>query len=177
MYGFESWTIKKAEHWRIDAFEPWCWKRLLSPLDCKEIKPVNPEGNQSRILIGRTDAEVLILWPPDVKSWLIGKGPDARKDWKQEDGSTEDEMVGWHHSLDGHEFEQSPGVGDGQGSLAWGCRESTELNWLVGTSPLRGIGKEHTLAKTSFHSVLDCMEEERCFGSEVVVGCVAGDWE
>ena len=150
MYGFESWTIKKAEHWRIDAFELWCWRRLLSPLDHKEIKPVNPKGNQSRILIGRTDAEAPILWLPDVKNWLIGKGPDPGKDWRQENGSTEDEMVGWHHSFDGHEFEQSPGVCDGQGSLAWGCRESTELNWLQGTSPLRGIGKEHTWLKQVF---------------------------
>ena len=81
MYGCESWTIKKAKHWRIDAFEVWCWKRLLSPLDCKEVKPVNPKGNQSWMFIGRTDveAEVLILWPPDVKNWLIGKDPDAER--------------------------------------------------------------------------------------------------
>ena len=81
MYGCESWTIKKAERWRIDAFELWCWRRLLSPLVCKEIKPVNPKGNQSWIFIGRTDAEAEapILWPPDVKNWLIGKDPDAGK--------------------------------------------------------------------------------------------------
>ena len=101
MYGCESWTIKKAEHWRIDAFEPWCWRRLESALDSKEIQTVHPKGNQSWIFIGRVDAEVPILWPPDVKNWLIGKDPDARKDWRlEEKRRTEDEMVGWHHQLD-----------------------------------------------------------------------------
>ena len=87
---------------------------------CKDIKPVNPKGNESWIFIGRTDAkaETPILWPPDVKNWLIGKDPDAGKDWRQEKGTTEDEMVGWHHRLNGHEFEQALGVGNGQGSLA-----------------------------------------------------------
>ena len=106
-------------------------KTLESPLDCKEIKPVNPTGNQLWIFTGRTDAEAEapILWPPDAKNWLIGKYPDAGKDWRQEEkGTTEDEMVGWHHWLNGHEFEQALGVGDGQGSLAcfspWGCKES-----------------------------------------------------
>ena len=108
MYGCESWTIKKAESQRIDAFELWCWRRLESPLDCKEIQPVHSKGNQSWIFTGRTDAETaaLILWPPDAKSWLIGKDPDAGKDWGQEEtGTTEDEMVGWHHQLNGHDFE------------------------------------------------------------------------
>ena len=108
MYGCESWTIKKAEHQRIDAFELWCWRRLESPLDCKEIIPVHPKGNQSWIFIGRTDteAEAPVLWPPDGKNWLIGKDPDSGKDWRQkEKGSTEDEMVGWHHQLDRHESE------------------------------------------------------------------------
>ena len=112
-------------------------KTLESPLDSKEIKPVNPKGNQPWLFIGRTDAETPILWPRDVKNWLIEKDPDAGKDWRQDEkGTTEDEMVGWHHQLNGHEFEQAPGVGDGQGSLAccspWGCKESdiTErLNW------------------------------------------------
>ena len=83
IYGSESWTIKEAEHWRIDAFELGCWRRLESPLDCKDIKPVNPKGNQSWIFIGKTDveAETPILWPPDAKSWLIWKDPDAGKDW------------------------------------------------------------------------------------------------
>ena len=97
MYGCESWNIKKAKRQRIDAFELWCWRTLESPLDCKEIQPVNPKGNKSWIFIGRTDAEAEapILWPPDGKNWLIGKDPDARKDWRQEEkGMTEDEMVG-----------------------------------------------------------------------------------
>ena len=139
MYGCESWTIKKAEHWRIDAFELWCWRRLLSPLDCKEIQPVHPKGDQSSIFIGRTDAEAEtpIPWPPDAKNWLTGKDPDAGKDWRwEEKGTREDEMVGWHHWLDGHGFGWTPGVGDGQGGLAccspWGCKvsDTTELNWL-----------------------------------------------
>ena len=130
MYACDSWTIKKAKCQRIDAFELWCWRRLLRvPLDCKELKPVNPKGNQPWIFIGRTDAEAPILWPPDPKSWLIGKDPDVGKDWRQEEkGMTEEEMFGWHHWLDGHKFAQARGVGDGQGSLAccspWGCKES-----------------------------------------------------
>ena len=127
MYGCESWIIKKAECWRTDAFELLEKTRVLEktlncPLDCKEIKPVNPKGNQSWVFIGRTDAEVEapILWPADAKNWLIGNDPDAGKDWRQEEGTTEDEMVGWHPWLDGHEFEQALGVGDGQGGLAWG---------------------------------------------------------
>ena len=106
MYGCESWTMKKTEHWRSDAFELWCWRKTLeSPLDCKEIQPVHPKGNQSWIFIGRTDAEVEtpVLWPPDAKSWLIWKDPAAEKDWGQEEeGTTEDEMAGWHHQLNGH---------------------------------------------------------------------------
>ena len=139
MYPRESWTIRKAECQRIDAFELWCWRRLLSPLDCKEIQPVYPKGYQSWVFTGRTDAkaETLILWPPDAKSWLIGKDPDAGKDWGQEEkGMTEDEIVGWHHWLNGHGFVWTPGVGDGQGGLAccssWGRKESdtTERpNW------------------------------------------------
>ena len=110
-------------------------RSLENPLDCKEIKPVNPKGNQSRIFIGRTDAEAEtpIFWPPDVKNWLIGNDPGAEKDWRQEEkGMTEDEMVRWHHWLDGHEFEQSLRVGDGQWSLAccspWGSKSRTQLN-------------------------------------------------
>ena len=104
MYGHESWTTKKAEHWRIDAFELWCWRRLL---DCKTIKTVHPKGNQSWIFIRRTDAkaETSILWLSQVKSWLTTKDPDAGKDCSQEEKrTTEDEMVGWHHWLNGHEF-------------------------------------------------------------------------
>ena len=112
-------------------------KTLESPLDCKEIQPVHAKGNQCWIITGRTDAEAEtpILWPPDSKNWLIGKDPDAGKDWGQEEkGTTEDEMVGWHHQLKGHEFEQAPGVGDGQGSLAccspWGHKELGMTEWL-----------------------------------------------
>ena len=107
MYGCESWTVKKAEHWRIDAFELWCGVVLESPLDCKEIQSVHPKVDQSWVFIGRTDveAETSVLWPPDMKSWLIGKDPDAGRDWGQkEKGMKEDEMVAWHHQLDGHEF-------------------------------------------------------------------------
>ena len=114
MYGCDSWTIKKAEFQRIDAFQLWCWQKTLeNPLDCKEIQPVNPKGNQSWIFIGRTDceAETTNLWPPDVKNWLIGKYSDVWKDWWQEEkGMMEDEMVGWHHQINGHEFEQLLGL-------------------------------------------------------------------
>ena len=122
MYGYENWTIKKAECQRIDAFELWCWISLERPLDCKEIKPVNPKGNQPWIFIGRTDAEaeVPVLWPSDVKNWLIGKDPDAGKDRRQEKGRTEDEMIGWHHWFDEYEFEQASGDGERQGeSFRW----------------------------------------------------------
>ena len=108
-----------------------------SPLDCKEIQPVNPKGYQSWIFIGRThaEAETLILWPPDAKHWFIGRDPDAGKDWSWEKKvTTEDEMVGWHHRLNGHEFGWTPGVGDGQGGLAccspWGCKEWDTTEWL-----------------------------------------------
>ena len=108
MYGCENWTMKKAERHRIGAFELWCWRRLLRVPCCKEIQPVHPKGDQSWVFIGRTDveAETPILWPTHAKSWLIWKGPDAGKDRRQkEKGTTEDEMVGWHHRLGGHEFD------------------------------------------------------------------------
>ena len=118
MYGCESWTIKKAEHQTINAFELWFWRRLL------KVPLAVSRSNQSIL----KEAEVLILWPPSAKYWLIGKDPDAGQDWRQEDkGMTGDEMVGWHHQLDAHEFEQVLRVGDGQGSLAccspWGYKE------------------------------------------------------
>ena len=115
--------------WELDHKEGWVQKNwcsctvvlekpLESPLDCKEIKQVNPKGDQSWIFIGRTDAETSILWPPDVKNRLIGKDPDPGKDWGQEEkGRTEDEMVGWYHWLDGHEFERA--LGDSEGREAW----------------------------------------------------------
>ena len=136
-YGFSSghvwmWELDYKENW---AQKNWCFwtvvleKTLESPLDCKEFQPVNPKGNQSWIFIGRTDAEAEapILWPPDAKNWFTGKDPDTGKDWRQEEtGMTEDETVGWHDWLNGHEFEQAPGDGEGQGSLVccspWGCR-------------------------------------------------------
>ena len=142
MYGCGSWTMKKAEHWRIDAFELWCWRRLLRVPWTKRrsnqsiLKEISPKCS-----LGRTDveAETPILGPSDAKNRLIWKEsfPDAGKDWGWEEKEmTEDEMVGWHHWLNGHEFEQIPGVGDGQGGVAccgsWGCKESdtTEhLNW------------------------------------------------
>ena len=126
------WELNRKESW---VLKNWCFwtvvleKTLESPLDCKEIQPFHPKGNQSWVFVGRTDAEAEtpILWPPDVKSWLIWKDPDAAKDWRQEEmGTTEDELIGWHHQLDRHEFEQVPWVSDGQRSLArcspWGCR-------------------------------------------------------
>ena len=123
-------NLDHKEGWRIDTFELWCWRRLKNHLDSKEIKPVSPKGNQLWIFIWKivAEAEAPILWPPDVKIRLVGKDPGAGKDWGQEEkGMTEDEMVGWHHWLNGHESEQAPGVGDGQGSLAccspWGHKD------------------------------------------------------
>ena len=126
----EGWVIKNWCFWTM-VLE----KILESSLDCKEIKLVNPKGNQPWIFIGRTDAEAPILWPPYTRSWLIRKDPNAGKDWRQEEkGMTEDEMVGWYHRLDVYEFEQAPGIGDGQGSLAccspWGHKESNMTEWL-----------------------------------------------
>ena len=146
-YGFSSshvgmWELDYKESWWPNN---WCFwivvveKTLESPLDCKEIKPAHPKENQSWIFIGRTDAEAEtpILWPLDAKNWHIGKDPDAGKDWRHEKkGTTEDEMVGWHHRRDGREFEWTPGVGDGQGGLVCSCpwvhkgSDMTEqLNW------------------------------------------------
>ena len=139
----ENFRTRKETHGK--KIEPnWCFqtviveKTLESPLDCKDIQPVHPKGNQSWIFIGRTDAEAEtpIFWPPHVKSWLIGKDPDAGRDWGQEEkGTTEDEMAGWHHWLNAHEFGWTSGVGDGQGGLACkvGCKEldtTEQLNWI-----------------------------------------------
>ena len=146
-YGFSSGHVWM---WELNCEESWAWKNwyfwavvlektLESPLDCKEIPPVHPKGDQFWVFIGRTDAEAEtpVLWPPDVKKWLIGKDTDAGRDWGQEEkGETEDEMAGWHHQLDGHEFDD--GDGDGQGGLAccssWSGQESDtteQLNWTV----------------------------------------------
>ena len=116
------WELNYKESW---ALKNWCFwtvvleKILESPLDCKDIQPVHPKGDRSWVFIGRTDVETPNTWPPGGKSWLIGKDPDAGKDWEQEEkGTTEDEMVGWHHQVNGHEFGWTLGVGDGQGGLA-----------------------------------------------------------
>ena len=134
--------LRKRKSWLNGGNSFWTVvleKTLESPVDCKEIQPVHPKGNQSWVFFGRTDtkAETPILWPPHAKSWLIGKDSDAGRNWGQEEkGTTEDEMAGWHHRLNGHEFGWTPGVGDGQGGLvccdSWGRKESdtTErLNW------------------------------------------------
>ena len=131
MYGCEGWAPKNSNYWSV-VLE----KTLESTLDCKQIKLVNPKGNQSWIFIGRTDAEAETpkLWPPDVKNWLIGKDPDAVKDWCQKKGMTENVIVEWHHLFNGREFEQAPGVGDEQGSLVccslWDLKESDMTEWL-----------------------------------------------
>ena len=134
MNGCESWTINMAECRTIDAFQLWYWRRLKCPLDCKEIKLVNSKGNQPWIFTGRTDAEAPVFWPPDAKSWLVGKDFDAGKDRRQEEkGTTEGQMVGWHHQLNGHEIQQAPRDGDGQGSLVCcsprGREESDMTEW------------------------------------------------
>ena len=130
----ESWALKNWYFWTV-VLE----KTLESPLNCKKIQLVYPKGNQSWIFTGRTDAEgeTPILWPPDAKNWMLWKDPDAGKDWRREEkGTTEDEKIGWHRQLNGHEFEWALRVGDGQGGLVcccpWGGKESNmteQLNW------------------------------------------------
>ena len=147
MYGFSSGHVwmRELDYKESGAPKNWCFwtvvleKTLESPLDCKEIQPVHSKGDQPWVFFGRTDAkaETPVLWPPHVKSWLIGKDPDAGRDWGQEGkGTTEDEMAGWHHWLDGCEFEWTPRDGDGQGGLvccdSWGRTEldtTEQLNW------------------------------------------------
>ena len=146
------------------ARKTWCFwtvtleKTLESPLDCKEIQPVHPKWNQSWVFIGRTDAEAKtpILWPLDVKNWLTRKDPDAGKDWRREEtGTAEDKMAGWHHQLKGHESEEAPGVGDGQGGLAccssWGRKELDTTEGLNRTHQCRHLSAtyerlQHTLS-------------------------------
>ena len=141
MYGCESWTIKKAEHRRMDAFKLWCWRRLLRvPWTARRSNQSNAKGNQFWIFIGRTDAEAEapIVWPPDAKSWLIRKDPDAGKDWRQDEkGTAEDEMVGWHHWLDGHEFEQTLGIGDGEAWCAAVHGVAKSWTWLSDWTELK----------------------------------------
>ena len=140
MYGCESWTAKKAECQRIDAFELWCWRRLLRvPWTARGsnqsiLKEISPGCSLEGLILKLK----LLLWAPHVKSWLIRKDPDAGRDWGQEKkGTTEDEMAGWHHRLDGQEFEWTPGVGDRQRGLAccnsWGRKESDTTEWLKWT--------------------------------------------
>ena len=161
VYGCESWTVKKAEYWRIDAFELRWWKKTLeSALDCKKIQPVHSEGDRPWDFFGRNDAkaETPVLWPPHEKSWLIGRDSDSGRDWGQEEkGTTEDEMAGRHHWFDGRESEWTPGVGDGQGALACcdslGCKESDtteQLNWQLLSKMLviRSIKHIHLLSHT-----------------------------
>ena len=138
------WELDRQEGWGLNN---WCFwtvvleKTVESPVDCKEIKSVNPKGNQSWIFIGRTndEAEAPVLLLPNAKSWLIGKDPDGRKDWRQKEKEmTKDEMVGWHHWLNGQEFEQAVGDGEGQEGLAccspWGLKESNVIEWLKNNS-------------------------------------------
>jgi len=157
-YGLSSshiwmWELDYKESW---VLKNWCFwtvvleKTLESPSDCKEIQPVHPKGNQSSIFIGRIDveAEALVLWPPDAKSWLIWKDPDAGKDWRREEkGTTEDEMVGWHHQLNGHEFELPewrtgrPGMLQSMGSQRVIYDWATELNWRYQPTEIAGVDK------------------------------------
>ena len=170
-YGFSSshvWMWEKAvdceESWMPKS---WCfWTVVLektheSPLDCKKVQPVHSKGDQSSMFFGRNNAkaETPVLWPPYAKSWLIGKDSDVGRDWGQEEkGTTEDEMAGWHHWLNGHEFEWTPGVGDGQGGVvccnSWGCKESdtTErLNWLTDWQTWNMKGKKILIKNLSIH--------------------------
>ena len=186
----ESWALKNCCFWTV-VLE----KTLESPLDCKEIQPVHPKGNQSWIFPGRTDAEAEapILWPPGAKSWLIWKDPDAGKDWGQEEkGKTEDKMFGWHHWLNGHRFGWTLGVGDGQGDLAcwgsWGRKESDTAELLNWFSYLRLLLLPYTVEVphaplvcfsvhlNDFHSSLflrntECVAEKNQFG--LYVGAVS----
>ena len=184
----------KLECEDIWAPKNWCFwtvvleKTLESPLDCKEIQPVHSKGDQSWVLCGRPDAkaETPVLWPPDAKSWLIGKEPDAGRDWGQEEkGTTEDEMAGWHHRLDRREFDWTPGAGDEHGGLAccisWGLKESDmteQLNW---TEPISHVWKKLqfrpkdldtslsvTLQVFNFLGVRNCDLQSGCFPQHLV---------
>ena len=166
--GKTMWELDHKESW---VLQNWCFwtvvlgTTLASPLDCKKIQPLNSKGNQSWVIIGSTDAEAetTILWLPDVKNWLIGKDPDAGKDWRQEEkGTTEDEMAGWCHQLDEHEFEQAVRVGDGQGSLAsWsslGHNATGRLNW---TELYRPLYANLCLCFSIHHLGLSCLSFQR----------------
>ena len=153
MYGCESWTIKKGEHQRIDAFELWCWRRLLRvPWTARRsnqsiLKEISPEYSLEGLML---KLKIQYFWSLNVKSWLIRKDPDAGKDWGQEEkGTTKDEMVGWHHWFNGHELGQAPGDGEGQRNLAccspWGCKELDTTWWLNSNNYLIQNGKEESM--------------------------------
>ena len=181
-YGFSSgrvwiWELDREESW---VPKNWCFwtvvleKTLESPLDCKEIQSVHPKGNQSWIFFGSTDveAETPTVWPPVGKNWLIGKDPDAGRNWGQEEkGTTEDEMAGWHHQLDGHEFEWTPGVGDGQGGLAccspWGGKESDTTEWLNWTE-LNWMRQRHHFADKGLYSQSYGFSQQSCMDVRIV---------
>ena len=174
------WELDCEESW---APKNWCFgtvvleKTLESPLDCKKIQPVHIKGDQSWVFIGRIDAEAEIPWPPHAKGWFIGKDPNDGRDWEQEEkGMTENEMAGWHHRLDGHEFKWIPGVDDGQGGLAccnlWGRKESDtaeRLNWTeliqpyIFSSPLEVNGINLNLLVHSYRALNFVFLEDRLF--------------
>ena len=135
MYKYGSWTRKKAEHWRINDFELWCWRHLRVPWTAWRskqsiLKEINPECSLEGLMLKL----ILILWPPGAKNWLIRKDPDYGEDWRHEKGLTEDKKVGWYHWLNGSEFEKALGNGEGQGSLVWcgpwGWKELEMTKWL-----------------------------------------------
>ena len=169
--------------WELDCEESWVpknWyfstvvldKTLESPLDCKEIQPVHPKGDQPWVFIGRNDAKAQtpVLWPPHAKSWLIGKDSDAGRDWGQEEkGTTEDEMAGWHHRFDVCEFEWTLGVGDGQGGLSccdsWGCKELDTTEWLNWTEEKISSCPQFTFKKKKKNVCVSvCREKETVWG-------------
>ena len=158
IYGYESGAITKAECRSIDAFELWCWRRLLRvPWTTRKsnqsnLKEISPEYSLEGLML---KLKLLIFWPPDAKRWLTGKDPDAGKDWRQEEkGTTEDGMVGWYHRLNGHEFEQTPGGSEGQGSLAccspWGCKESDMTEHLNSNNIVPRISCRQTCCLIGF---------------------------
>ena len=204
MYGCESWTIKKAEHRRIDAFELWCWRRLLRvPWTARRsnqsiLEEISPGCSLEGLML---KLKLPILWPPDSKSWLFGKDPDAEKDWRWEKGMTEDQMVGWPHRLNGHEFGWTPGVGDRQGGLAccnsWGHKESdmTErLNWaelrssvtsgkvltvtfLWGPGPLTTIHRSPSAPSAGLPASTQDTASHSWFSLHCVYGFVPSTWQ
>ena len=181
MYGCESWTIK-AEHWRIDAFELWCWGRLLRVSwtarrsNQSLLKEISPGCSLEGLML---EAEAPILWPPDVKSWLIWKDPYAGKDWGQKKGMKEDEMVGWHHWLNGHEVGWTPGAGDGQGGLHAGVlwftgSQRVGHDWATELTDPKSpsVGETDKECLHSLSSTVKILFPTKQFGSS---GCYAGD--